>query len=159
MLQGSWSCKECRKLCTLKDSRKGPNMQCTLNIPVQDTLLTCALHYRHRASEKDCACAYRSFQKSFSGVDVLPGFADGSALVQIENAANLAIVDSLISNIPGNVMIQNSSIQVLRSNFILNSGDAAGALTIESSQVGLLFYHKHCSISVHLLQPNLFPLP
>ena len=71
-------------------------------------------------------------------MDVLPGFADGSALLQIENAANLAIVDSLISNIPGNIIIKNSSIQVLRSDFILNSGDAAGALTIDTSQVSFL---------------------
>ena len=92
-------------------------------------------------------------------MDVLPGFADGSALVQIENAANLAIVDSLISNIPGTVIIRNSSIQVLRSNFILNSGDAAGALTIESSQVGILSYDQHRSISVQLLHSDWFPLP
>ena len=104
-------------------------------------------------------CLSCSFQKSFSGVDVLPGFADGSALVQIENAANLAIVDSLISNIPGNVIIKNSSIQVLRSNFILNSGDAAGALTIDSSQVGVISLDRHQSISVQLLRPeSLSPL-
>ena len=76
-----------------------------------------------------------SFQKGFSGVDVLPGFADASALVQIQNAANLAITDSIISNIPGTLMIQNSTIQVLRSTFILNSGANAGAMTIDSSQV------------------------
>jgi len=76
-----------------------------------------------------------SFQKSFSGVDVLPGFADSSALVQIQNAANLAIVDSVISNIPGSLEIKNSTIQVLRSSFTLCSGDTAGAMTIDSSQV------------------------
>ena len=78
------------------------------------------------------------FQRSFTGVDVLPGFADGSALLQIQNAANLAIIDSVISNIPGNLMIQNSTVQVLRSTFILNSGSVAGAMTIDSSQVALL---------------------
>ena len=77
------------------------------------------------------------FQRSFTGVDVLPGFADGSALVQIQNAANLAIIDSVISNIPGNLMIQNSTVQVLRSTFILNSGSVAGAMTIAGSQVAL----------------------
>ena len=51
--------------------------------------------------------------------------------------ANLAIIDSVISNIPGNLMIRNSTIQVLRSTFILNSGDAAGAMAIDSSQVSL----------------------
>ena len=70
-------------------------------------------------------------------MDVLPGFADGSALVQIQNAANLAIIDSVISNIPGNLMIQNSTVQVLRSTFILNSGSVAGAMTIAGSQVAL----------------------
>ena len=117
-------------------------------------MLTCAFHHGDEASKNNCMCAHCSFQKSFSGVDVLPGFADGSALVQIENAANLAIVDSLISNIPGNVVIRNSSIQVLRSNFILNSGDAAGALTIESSQVGIPSYDQHRSISVQLLHSD-----
>ncbi|CAL5218757.1 g474 [Coccomyxa viridis] len=75
------------------------------------------------------------YQKGFSGVDVLPGFAEDSALVQIQNAANLAIVDSVISNIPGNLVIQNSTVQVLRSTFILNSGAAAGAMTIQDSQI------------------------
>lgn len=70
-------------------------------------------------------------------MDVLPGFAEDSALVQIQNAANLAIVDSVISNIPGNLVIQNSTVQVLRSTFILNSGAAAGAMTIQDSQVAL----------------------
>ena len=66
---------------------------------------------------------------------MLPGFADSSALVQIQNAANLAIVDSVISNIPGSLEIKNSTIQVLRSSFTLCSGDTAGAMTIDSSQV------------------------
>ena len=73
-------------------------------------------------------------------MDVLPGIADGSALVQIEGAANLAIIDSAISNIPGNLVIRNSTVQVLRSSFSLNSGDTAGAMTIDSSQVGALLY-------------------
>ena len=72
-------------------------------------------------------------------MDVLPGFADASALVQIQNAANLAITDSIISNIPGTLVIQNSTVQVLRSTFILNSGAAAGAMTIDSSQVATLW--------------------
>lgn len=87
-------------------------------------------------------------------MEVLPGFADDSALVQIQNAANLAIVDSLISNIPGNLMIQNSTIQVLRSTFILNPGAAAGAMTIDNSQVALLcitqWRHEH---GLHLTAP------
>lgn len=127
--------------------------------------MACALQSDNEARENNmnCTCAFCSFQKNFSGVDVLPGFADGSALVQIENAANLAIVDSLISNIPGNVIIKNSSIQVLRSDFILNSGDAAGALTIDSSQVGFVSHGMCHSTSVHFLHCNFkykqLPLP
>ena len=87
--------------------------------------------------QTDCLPCQCSFQKNFTGVNVLPSAPDSSALLEIYDEANLAITDSVIFNIPGNLMIKNSTVQVLRSSFLLNSGDAAGAMVIDSSQVSL----------------------
>ena len=41
----------------------------------------------------------------------------------------------LVAGVPGEVVVVNSTIQILRSNFSLNSGGTAGALAIDSSRV------------------------
>ncbi len=57
------------------------------------------------------------------------------AIVEIDNAVDVAFVDSVVASVPGNVLIRNSTVQILRSNFTLNNGGTAGAMAIDSSRV------------------------
>ena len=41
----------------------------------------------------------------------------------------------MLSGVPGTVLVRNSTIQILRSNFSSNAGGSAGALSIDTSRV------------------------
>ena len=74
------------------------------------------------------------FSSKFSGVTV-SDTVPSSAILQISNVVNVAIVDSEMIGIPGDINIQNSTVQIINGNFTSNSGGSAGALSIDSSRV------------------------
>lgn len=80
----------------------------------------------------ECMCR---FSGRFSGVAISETPASSAAILDILDAVDIALVDSQMSGVPGNVHIKNSTVQILRSNFNMNSGGTAGALLIESSRV------------------------
>lgn len=75
------------------------------------------------------------FSSKFSGVTVSDTVPSSAAILQISNVVNVAIVDSEMISIPGNINIQNSTVQIINGNFTSNSGGSAGALSIDSSRV------------------------
>lgn len=60
---------------------------------------------------------------------------NSNAIVEAADLVDVAFVNLLLSNLPGNIIIRNSTVQILHSNFTLNNGGTAGAVAIDTSRV------------------------
>lgn len=75
------------------------------------------------------------FSSKFTGVTTSDTVPSSAAILEISDTVNVAIVNSEMTGIPGNIHIRNSTVQILNGSFTLNSGGTAGAISIDSSRV------------------------
>ncbi|EIE25976.1 hypothetical protein COCSUDRAFT_64923 [Coccomyxa subellipsoidea C-169] len=77
----------------------------------------------------------KRFSSKFTGVTTSDTVPSSAAILEISDTVNVAIVNSEMTGIPGNIHIRNSTVQILNGSFTLNSGGTAGAISIDSSRV------------------------